>query len=148
MQTFFEIKKKFINNVIKNGKKTKGEKILLNIIKELQKTSLKQSEKLIKNSIINSLPIFKINKIENKKPKKKKRKIKEIPFFIVNSKTRISLAIKLIINSLKKQTYFFKDFNKEILSNNQQKSNSQQLKVELQKKVILNKKYFRYYRWR
>ena len=148
MRKNFEIKKKFINHFMKNGKKTTSEKILLNSLKELQKISYKQSEELIKNAVINSLPVFTIHKIENKKQKKKKRKIKEIPFFIVNSKSRISLAIKLIIESLKKQSSFFKDFNKEILANNQQKGSSIQLKAELQKKVIYNKRYFRFYRWR
>jgi ribosomal protein S7 len=148
MRKQFEIKKKFINHFMKNGKKTTSEKILLNSLKELQKISSKQSEELIKNAVINSLPVFTIHKIENKKQKKKKRKIKEIPFFIVNSKSRISLAIKLIIESLKKQSSFFKDFNKEILANNQQKGSSIQLKAELQKKVIYNKRYFRFYRWR
>jgi ribosomal protein S7 len=148
MRKKFEIKKKFINHFMKNGKKTTSEKILLNSLKELQKTSSKQSEELIKNAVVNSLPVFTIHKIENKKQKKKKRKIKEIPFFIVNSKSRISLAIKLIIESLKKQSCFFKDFNKEILANNQQKGSSIQLKTELQKKVIYNKRYFRFYRWR
>lgn len=148
MIKLFEIKKKFINHFIKNGKKATSEKILLNSLKELQKISPKQSEELIKNAVINSLPIFKIHKIENKKQKKKKRKIKEIPFFIANKTSRISLAIKLIIESLKKQTCFFRDFNREIISNNQQKGNSIQLKSELQKKVMHNKRYFRFYRWR
>ena len=148
MKKKFEIKKKFINHFMKNGKKTTSEKILLNSLKELQKISYKQSEELIKNVVINSLPVFTIHKLENRKQKKKKRKIKEIPFFIVNSKSRISLAIKLIIESLKKQSCFFKDFNKEVLANNQQKGSSIQLKAELQKKVIYNKRYFRFYRWR
>lgn len=148
MRKNFEIKKKFINHFMINGKKMTSEKILLNSLKELQKVSSKQSEELIKNAVINSLPVFTIHKIENKKQKKKKRKIKEIPFFVVNSKSRISLAIKLIIESLKKQSSFFKDFNKEILANNQQKGSSIQLKAELQKKVIYNKRYFRFYRWR
>jgi ribosomal protein S7 len=147
MKKPLELKEKIINHFMKNGKKTISEKILLNSLKELQKISLKQSEELIKNAVINSLPVFKINKIENKKQKKKKNKIKEIPFFIVNNKSRISLSVKLIIESLKKQSYFFKDFNKEILLNNQQKGNSVQLNTELQKKVILNKRYFRFYRW-
>lgn len=147
MRKNFEIKKKIINHFMKNGKKTTSEKILLNSLKELQKISFKQSEELVKNAIINSLPVFTIHKIENKKQNKKKKKIKEIPFFIVNNKSKISLAIKLIIKSLKKQACFFKDFNNEILANNQQKGNSIQLKAELQKKVIYNKRYFRFYRW-
>jgi ribosomal protein S7 len=142
MKEPFEIKKKIINHFMKNGKKSISEKMLLNSLKELQKTSLKQSEELIKNAIVNSIPIFTIHQI-----KKKKKKIKEIPVFINNNKSRVSLAIKLIINAVERQTYFFKDFNKEILNNNQQKGNSIQLKSELQKKVIENKRYFRFYRW-
>jgi ribosomal protein S7 len=147
MKKKFEIKKKIVNHFMKDGKKPTSEKILLNSLKELQKSSLKQSEELIKNAVINLLPIFKINKIENKKQKKNKRKIKEIPLFIVNNNSRISLAIKIIIESLKKQACFFKDFNTEILASNQQKGYAMQIKSELQKKVIYNKRYFRFYRW-
>ena len=147
MKKKFEIKKKFINIFMKNGKKTTSEKNLLNSLKDLQKVSSKQSEKLIKNAVINSLPVFAFHKTENKRRKKKKRKIREIPFFIVKNNARISLAIKLILKSLKKQACFFKDFNKEILSNNQQKG-STLLKTELQKKVKHIKRYFRFFRWR
>jgi small subunit ribosomal protein S7 len=147
---FFETRKKLVNHLMKNGKKTVSEKILLNSFKELQKISLKQSEDLMKNALINAVPLFKIYKSENKKQKKKKRKIKEIPFFILSTKARISFAIKLIIKSFKEQKYsssFFKNFNNEILLNNQQKGLSNKIKTDLQKKVILNKKYFHFYRW-
>jgi small subunit ribosomal protein S7 len=142
----FEIKKKLINHFMKNGKKTVSEKILLNSFKELQKVSFKRPEELFKNALINAIPIFKIHKSENKKQKK----IKETPFFLVSNKSRISLAIKLITESLKnkKQNICFQSLNKEILLSNQQKGNSIETKNGLQKKVILNKRYFRFYRWR
>jgi small subunit ribosomal protein S7 len=142
-----ELKKKIINHLMKNGKKTISEKILFNSIKELQKISLKQPEELIKNAIINTIPMFKIKKIE-KKRKKKKKYIKEIPLCVMSKKSKISLAIKLIKKSLNKQSYLFKDFHKEILLNNQQKGNSINLKFEEHKKIMSLKYYSRFYRWR
>jgi len=52
---------------MKNGKKTTSEKNLLNSLKDLQKVSSKQSEKLIKNAVINSLQVFAFHKKENKR---------------------------------------------------------------------------------
>lgn len=143
-----DIKEKFVNHLMKNGKKATSEKNILRSVKELQKISSKKAAELIKNALINSLPIFKINKLKNKKNKKNKKNIKEIPFFISCHKSRISLSIKLIIESLKKSNYFFKDFNKEILSNNQQKGDSIELKINIQKNVIPNKRYLRFYKWK
>lgn len=67
-----DIKNKIINHLTINGKKNKGEKILLKAFKELQESSNKQSKELIKFAIILSTPIFKLHKISQKKRKKKK----------------------------------------------------------------------------
>jgi len=147
---FLEIKKKLINHLMINGEKKTSEKILLQSLKELQKSSLKQTKELIKNALAYSTPIFKLHIIENKKQKKKNRKIKEIPSFIYSNTSRVSLAIKIIIEAVKKQKhkFFATKLNKEILLNSQQKGDAIQLKNDLQKKVLLNKRYFYFYRWR
>ena len=143
-----EIKKKLINQVMKNGEKRTSERIILKSLKELQKNSLKRTKELIKLSLLNSTPIFKINKIKNKKNKKKKQKLKEIPSFITNNSSRISLAIKFILQSIKKKKEnFYSKFNRELLLNSQQKGETIQLKNTLQKEALSNKRYLNFYRW-
>jgi len=143
------IKNKIISNLLKNGKKTTGEKIVLKSFKELLKSSNKQIKKLIQLSIISTLPLLKVNKISNKKLKKKTKKIKEIPSFISNKNSRISLAIKFILSSIQKDTNnFFTNFKKEIILNSQLKSSSINIKNELQKQALIKKHYLiNYYRW-
>jgi ribosomal protein S7 len=140
------IKNKLINNLLTDGKKNTGERIVLKSLKELQKYSNKQSKKLIQLSIISALPTFKVHKISNKKNKKKK--IKEIPSFIHNKNARISLAIKFILNSVEKEKCnFFTKFKQEIILNSQLKSSSIDLKNELQKQALIKKHYLINYKW-
>jgi ribosomal protein S7 len=143
-----KIKNKIINHLTLNGNKKTSEKILLKSFKELQKSSKKQSKKLIELAIIFSTPIFKIHKITNKK--RKKKKIREIPTLITAKKARISLAIKFILNTLKskKSNGFYTEFNKEILLNVKNEGAAIQLKNEVQKQVVLKKHFFSYYRWK
>ena len=91
-------KNKIMNHSIRNGKKHTSEKLLLKSFKELQKSSNKQSKKLIELAIIHSTPVFKIHKYKNKKQKKN---IKETIFLIISTKAKISLAIKFILITLK-----------------------------------------------
>jgi ribosomal protein S7 len=140
------IKNKIINNLLTDGKKNTGERIVLKSLKELQKYSNKQSKKLIQLSIISVLPTFKVHKISNKKNKKKK--IKEIPSFIYNKNARISLAIKIILNRVEKENCnFFTGFKQEITLNSQLKSSSIDVKNELQKQALIKKHYLINYKW-
>ena len=144
-----EIKKKIINHIMKNGEKNTSEKVLLQSFKELQKKSPKQTKELIKIALINSTPIFKLNKIQNKKLKKKKRKVKEIPLFITSKLSRVSLAIKFILKSVNKRSeLFYKAFNSQLFLNSQNKGEAIVFKNEVQKKVLLNKRYFNFFKWR
>jgi ribosomal protein S7 len=135
---------------MKNGNKTTSENILLKSFKELQKVCLKQPKELLKLALINSTPIFKLNQIKNKKIKKKKNKIiKEIPFFISTTQLRSSLAVKFILQTLKKKSQiFYLKFAKEILISSQNKGDSIQIKDNLQKQILKNKRYLNSYRWR
>jgi len=140
------VKNKIVNNLLNNGKKSTGEKIVLKSFKELQKYSNKQSKKLLQLSVISTLPIFKVHKSSNKKLKKKKNK--ETPAFIHNKNARISLAIKFVFKNLQKENYsFFTKFKQEIIINSQLKSNSINFKNELQKQAMIKKHYLINYKW-
>lgn len=143
------IKTKLINLLTVNGKKEVGEKNLIKSVKELQKNSAKKYSEVFNLALVYSTPIFKLHKIRNKKIKKNKnKKFKEIPGFIKNKNSRISLAIKFILFSIKnKDETFYKKFNKEIILNATQNGNTLQFKNDLQKNILAKKHYFRYYRW-
>lgn len=144
-----KIETKLINHITISGKKETGEKNLLKSVKEMQKSSTKKSNGILQLALIYSTPIFKLHKIKNKNRKKNKsNKFREIPGFIKNKDARTSLAIKLILSNTKeKRNSFYKNFNKEILSNAQNKGSSIEIKNELQKSVLTKKHFFRYYRW-
>jgi ribosomal protein S7 len=137
---------KILNHITKNGKKIKSEQILLKSIKELQKPFKKQIKKIIQLTLISSSPIFKVLITTFKKRKKKKDKISST--FILNQRTRISFAIKSIINETKKHStqYFYKTLKKKIIEINQLEGPIISTKNETQKKVVINKHLFKYYK--
>jgi ribosomal protein S7 len=136
---------------MKNGEKKTSEKLFLQSFKELQKNSSKETRELIKLALLNTTPIFKLHKIKNKKLKK--NKIKEIPSFIANRQSKVSLAIKFILKSVKKKSEnFYKKFKEELLLNSQNKGDAVKIKDDLQEQILqikmTNKRYFKFYRWR
>ena len=143
------IKNKIVNHLTVKGKKNKGEQILLKSIKKLQKSSKKASQKVFQLALVSATPIFKINKITQKKRKKKQQKSKIIPAFIHNKKARISAAIKYIIASAKKNKTrsFFSTLLNEFSSTAQYQSQAIETKKEIQKQASINKHLFKYYRW-
>ena len=142
-----EIKNKIINNLLINGKKNTGEKILLKTLKELQKSSNKKSKELIKFAIIFATPTFKLHIMSQKK--RKKKKIREIPSFISKKNARISLAIKFILKTIKKKNSnkLYNKLKKEVLLTTQLKGDVIQIKNDLQKHILLKKHYFSYFKW-
>jgi ribosomal protein S7 len=145
------IKNKLVNHLIVCGKKSIGEKIVLKSLKTLQKSSYKQSKDLVKLAIIFSTPTFKLNKISQKKRKKKKnQKVKEVPAFISLEATRISAAIKLILTSTKKAKTekLPSKLRKELLLSSQCKGEAVKSKMDIQKQVLSNKRLFSYFKWR
>src|SRR6476620_4238306 len=144
-----DIKSKLINNITLDGRKKTSEKILLKSLKELQKSSKKQSKELVKLALIQSTPIFNLHRISNKKLKKKNRRVREIPAFISKMSARTSLAIKFILTSIekKKSNNFYLKLKENLLVTAQAKGNAVKLKNELQKQSILHKRFFKYYRW-
>ena len=100
-------------------------------------------------AVINTYPIFKINTIENKKRKKKQRKIITVPSFITNNTSRISFAIKLMLKNLKSKTskIFYEKFNEELLLTSEKRGEALFLKKELQKQGFLSKYLYKRFRW-
>jgi ribosomal protein S7 len=143
------IQQKLTNHVMKNGEKKTSEKIILQSFKELQKNSLKKTNEIVKLALIYSIPVFKLNIIKNKKVKKNKQKLKEIPSFITNNNSRISLAIKFILKTIKKKKeIFYNKLNKELFLNSQKKGETIQIKNILQKEILKKKRYLKFYRWK
>ena len=57
------IKNKIISHLIINGKKETSEKIVKESLKKIQRESKKQLKKIMQLAIINSTPVFKLQKI-------------------------------------------------------------------------------------
>lgn len=145
----FIIKKKIINHLTLKGEKKTGEKLFLKSIKKLQKESLKRTEDLIKLALVNVSPLFKIQTFVTKR-KKKKKNVREVPFFLQNNNSRISLAIKFIIKAVgvKKSHGFCTQWSDEILANSQCSGDAVKMKNELQKQVLLKKRFFMFFKWK
>ena len=67
-----KLKQKILNYFLKNGKKQNCENTLLKTIKYIQKSNKKSHTEIMKLSILNTTPIFRIIKLKQKKKKKKK----------------------------------------------------------------------------
>jgi ribosomal protein S7 len=143
-----KIKNKLMNHIMLGGNKAIIENVVFKTIKKLQKNSNKQLKQIIKISIINSTSTFKMHKIKNKKTKKKK--IIEIPAFISKSISRTSLAIKLILENVKKKKSkkIYNELTQKIILTTDCKGNAVEIKNNLQQQVILKKHFFNYYRWK
>ena len=142
-----KIQNKIINHLVINGKKHTSEKILLKSLKKLQKSSKKQSKKLLKLAIIMSSPTFKLHTLTQKKRKKKKGK--EIPAFINKTKIRTSLAIKAILLTVRKRksNNIHLALKEELILTTEGKSETIELKNTNQEQILTKKHLFRYYRW-
>ena len=141
------IKHKIFNHLMVNGNKETCEKLFLKSSKLLQKSLLKNHKELIKTAIINSSPIVSIKQVRVKKGKRKN--VKEYPY-VLDSKNRISLSIKFILEAIKqkntKSAYAHVNLQQEIIANFQISSNAIKKKEDLQKHTLLKKKYA-FYRW-
>ena len=144
----YNIKTKIINHITKSGNKKTSENLLLKSTKKLQKISKKQIKVLLQLCILNSAPIFKLHTSTNKKQKKRQKKVREMPTFIVRPEIRTSLSIKFITtNKEKTHKKFYNELTKNLMLFTQPKSRPLMLKDELQKKILLNKRFLTYYRW-
>ena len=139
------VKQKFINYLLLEGKKNTSENLFLKLIKELQKSSLKNSFKLLQLTVLHLLPTVRINKYSQKK--KRQQKVKEIPSFIINEKNRIFKAVKsiLMLSDKKKIHYTYIHLKNEILLSSQNKSLTVEFKNNFQKSAIQTDNLFKYY---
>ena len=143
-----ELKQKLINAGMKHGKKKTVEKILIKSLKLIQKYNKKNHKNLIKDSIINSTPTFKINTQSKKRGKRKMNK--EIPTFIKKDSLRTSSSLNFLLSSAlknKELKTFYKKITQEILESSINKSKSIEKKTEIQKQVLMQKRYLLNFRW-
>jgi len=142
------LKDKTINLIMKRGKKTTGEKILLKFVKNFQKSNNKKFIALFQASIMNTTPVFSVNTQVVKKGKRKATK--DVPSFLSDHNSRISTSLNFLkqsVNKEKKTGHFYKMFAKEILSSSLSTSPSIVKKNEVQKQVLLNKRYWSNFKW-
>ena len=143
-----ELKQKLTNAIMKQDQKKTDEKILIKSLKLIQKSNKKNYKNLIKESIINTTPTFKINKQSSKRGKRKVKK--EIPSFIKKDSLRTMLSVNFLIsNSFKNKELnnFYKKMSQEIIKTSFQKSKSIEQKTEIQKQVLMKKRYLLNFRW-
>jgi small subunit ribosomal protein S7 len=143
-----KLKEKVLNHILKNGKKKTSEKILTKSFKSMQKSQKKSHNEVIKLSIINSTPTFRIIKLKNNR-RRKKKSIKEIPAFLSTYMFRSSWSLKYLVKASNKKTsnIFYNQLKDEALLNAKHEGNAVKFKDELQNQALQKKKYFRHYRW-
>lgn len=141
-------KNKLINVIMKGGNKRTCEGIFKKSLKELQKSTLKNHIELLKLSIVNTTPVFKLNQQVSKKSKTKLKRSTMV--FIRNNLLRTASSLKYITEASAKKTnssYFYQNFSQEILNASLSKGDSIERKVTLQKQAFLNKRYLTKFRW-
>lgn len=137
------LKHKVNNYMMIDGKKTVCEKIFLKSSKILQKNTTKNYRNVVKLAIINTAPTIQLKQIKEKK----RKTVKEFPF-ILNKKNRITLSIKSILRSLRKNTGTKIEnslpFELLLIANN--KSDILKTKKDNHKLALTKKKYI-FFRW-
>ena len=142
------LKNKIINTLMKSGRKTTGEKILLKSVKSLQKSTDKNLKLLLHSAIVNSSSAFKVNEQAVKKGKRKA--IKSVPSFIISDSLRITNALKLLTKTStknKSSNPLYKKLVAEIFSSSALRGQSIDQKNEVQKQILVNKRYLSKFRW-
>lgn len=140
-------KGKFMNHYLYNGNKKTCETILLKSFKSLQKTSKKPYKKVLKLSIINSSPIFRI--VALKKKQQKRVFVKEVPTFVTNEFERISWGLKYILHFRKSSinSCFYSYLKDELLLSARNIGEGNVLKINIYKKATEKKRFLSYFRW-
>ena len=101
-----EILDKLTNFLTLYGKKSKSEKGILQSFKTLQKICKESSKEVLIYALHNNILAFRLNKIVKKKKQKKKKQEKKTvrPGFVLSPNSKISLAIRFILDSIPKKT--------------------------------------------
>ena len=137
-----KLKQKIVNHIFKEGKKQKSEKILKTSVKLLQKYQKKSHNDIIKLTMLNYIPTFRLIKL------KREKAILEVPTFISSLHNRSSWGIKYFIKTVTSDTTktLSEKLKKTFLSY-ATKTETLTFKDELQKNALKQKNYFKYYRW-
>jgi len=143
------IKMKIINHLTLNGQKHTSEHQTLTSFKNLQKKSKKKSKQITQLALLHLAPVFKIQKIKNKRKKRKRKdeKFTELPSFIRKKLSRISAAIKTVINGSKtKKEQISQKLSTNIILSAKKTSQAFQINNQAKKKILLKKPYLFYYK--
>ena len=124
---------------MKDGKKHIAERVVLKVLKNLQK-SPKNGQNVFKLSVLNSSPILFLKHI-----KRKRKQTKSFPF-ILKPELRISYGLKSLVTACRKKNNFFTNFSQEILDSSNKLGRSFNYKIETHKNAFSKKK-FSNYRW-
>lgn len=130
------------NHAMEEGKKQTSEIFFLKGIKLLQKTTNKQTNIMLRLSVLSCITTFKLHKVNNKQAKK-------IPKYLTKNSSRISLAIKCITNACKQKGghSFSRRLSEEILLSSQNKGVAVEKKKKLQDDISASKIYNFSFRW-
>jgi len=135
-------KKTLTSHVAKKGQKYTVEKFLTKGLKQIQKQQKKNVTNIIKTSLLNFMPAFRMIQLTNKR--RRKKSIKQIPAFLSNNKSRSSWGLKNLTNFSPQETsktnLLYRLKNQFLLTTTKIENNQQN---EISKKKI----YFKYYRW-
>ena len=136
--------KKIIRQMLIDGKSAASEKIWLKSLKLFYKSFVKNHKKAINRALINITPLLKVKQL---KQKRKRSQLKEFPY-IVNSKNRISLALKFFLSKTrdKKETKMYQRLVNELVTVANKSGININKRKSLYEYAFLKKKYF-YYRW-
>lgn len=111
-------------------------------LKSFYKSFIKNNKKCINQALVNITPLLKVKQL---KQKRKRSQLKEFPY-IVNKKTRISLALKFFLNKTKSksETKMHKKIMVELLATANNSSININKKKSLYEYAFTKKKYFFY----
>ena len=140
------IKNYIINSIIKCGKKSLSEKLLLKTFKEIQKHTKKNTKQLVKLAIIKQISIISIKELSNKKFRRRS-KLVSIPY-IIKSTNRIGLAVKLLTNkfsSINPNNYTV-NLKNRVIDSAIKKNENENIQLEKVKTAFFKKK-FAHFRW-
>lgn len=148
MEKKIKIKNKIINFLAKKGETSLNEKNFTKSVKELQKSTKKATKDVIKTAVASVATPFKI--LIFKQKKRKKKKVREVPFFIKAYEAQIYFAIKNLIgsaNASKKNVSLHKRLQNEFFLAAQQSKESLKVKNNIQKILITKKRLLNFYKW-
>jgi len=138
------------NGLIKNGNSVTCEKLINKSLKLIQKKTIKNSTVVIKNSIVKSAPLFKINQQHLKKGKRKV--IRTVPTFIQTRQTRLMLSIKnlrriFLLKDVSQSKSFIAKLSQEILYLSLSKNSISNRQINIHKQAVENKRYLTKFQW-